>query len=161
MQQFSLPTATNLCVGPQSSVPDTISHNQTYTVRTKQTDTWLYRGLFGTVKLGKKTKLVGTRGNTPEKAISEEKCVLYVPSFLRMALELRYDAGFSHVPKSLSFVQVLSDNFMEEMCCWRTMEPFTQALSQGRFRHLQEANVEELGFIWQLHFIILIYARCL
>ena len=133
MQQFSLPTATNLCVRPKCSVPGTISHNHTYTVRTKETVNWLYCGLFGTVKLCKKTKLIGTRRNTLEKAIIEEKRLLYVPSFLRMALELRYDTGFSQVSKSLSFVQVLSENFMREMCYSGNMEPFTQALSQRRF----------------------------
>ena len=136
MQQFSLPTATNLCVRPKGSVPGTMSHDHTYTVRTKETDNWLYCGLFGTVKLRKKTKLVGTRRNTPEKAISEEKRLLYVPSFLRMALELRYDTGFSQVPKSLSFVQILSEHFMWEtleMCYPGNMEPFTQALSQREF----------------------------
>ena len=132
-QQSSLPAATNLDITLKRSVPDTSSHSYADTVRTKETDNRLYCGLFGTVKLRKKSKLVGTHRNTSEEEITKEKRLLYVPSFLRIALELRYDAAFSQVPISLSFVQILSEDFMWEMSDYGHMEPFTQALSHRRF----------------------------
>ena len=132
-QQSSLSTATNLDITPKRSVPSTNSQSCTSTVQTKEKENWLYRGLFGTVKLRKKSKLVKTCRNTQEKEISEEKRILCVPSFLRIALELRFDAVFSQVPRSLSFVQVLSEDFMEEICYPGNMELFTQALSHARF----------------------------
>ena len=143
MQQVSLSTATNPCIRPKPSISGTSPHN--YIVQAKEIDTRLYCGLFGTVKLRKTTQFVETRRNTPAKAISEEKRLLYVPSFLRMTLELRYDRGFSLVPKSLHFVQVLSEDFMWEMCFPGNMEHFTQALSRGRFSPFARS---ETGRTW-------------
>ena len=67
------------------------------------------------------------------KTIKSSTHSTLVPDIASVLLELRYDIGFFQVPKSLNFIQVLSEDFMLEMSVSRNLEPFTQALSRGKF----------------------------
>lgn len=99
--------------------------------KSEKTDIWQYWGFFRNVRLRKKTKFLRTYNDAPEDAIIHEKRLLFTPSFLRTAFELRYYGGLFQIPKTLTVFPILPwDSKTFELCEEGDIEAFKQALSR-------------------------------
>ena len=101
-------------------------------IKSKETDIWRYWGFFGRIILREKTKFLRTNGNTPEEIINQEKCLLFISSFLRKAFELRYHGWVFQLPRTLtSFPLISSWVEVSNLCKRGHIDLFYQALSRG------------------------------
>ena len=115
-----------------------------YIFNSGKIDIWQRWGLFGRTRLRKKAISLGTCGNPPEVVISQEKCLLFIPSFLRTAFELRYYGAFPQIPRTLTFFPVLPHDAAEfQLCRPQHMEAFKQALSRREISPFALSNSGE------------------
>ena len=113
-------------------------------IKSEETDIWQHRGSFGHVRLRKKIKFLGTHNDIPEDTIShQEKCLLFISSFLRMAFELRYCGGLFQVLKTFTFFPIFPlESKAFDLCTQGDIEAFKQALSR---REISPLAIDQFG----------------
>lgn len=109
---LSITAPLNTVVDSSNLTPQEQSRHLT----SKETLSPTYRGIFGSIDVREKVKFLGAHRNEQKEAVSQEKSILFAPSFFRKVFELRYRKAFGQFSRTLSYFPVVP--WTEEVFVW-------------------------------------------
>ena len=127
-------TLTNVVAAKQGTDLSAITtRRQDRLTKSKTSETVVYWGFCGSIRVRRKAKFLKDRSSWPEEAVSRETCIFITPTWIRKVFELRYRTSLGQLTRTLTYYPVLPLNAkVFSWCYWGEIEELKNALSCRR-----------------------------